>query len=95
MTYNDIGGACIMRIINDNKRITFKDGYDLFPNQYVLLGETTELNFATESGTVLAVGNDDERDAMWDLYVEHLLGKKHGRLLLFYFGNIETVGALL
>jgi hypothetical protein len=94
MTYNGIG-ACIMRITNDNQRISFEDGYDLFPNQYVLLGDTIERNYAIVSGTVLAVGTDDEHDAMWDLYVEHLLGKKHGRLLLFYFGNIETVGALL
>jgi hypothetical protein len=84
-----------MRILSDSQRISFKEGYDLFPDQYVLLGDTAEQNYATESGTVLAVGTDDDRDAMWNLYVEYLLGKKHGRLLLFYYGNIETVGALL
>jgi hypothetical protein len=84
-----------MKIIDNSQRISFRDGYELFPNQYVLLGDTVEQDYATESGTVLAVGTDDDRDAIWDLYVDYLLGKKHGRLLLFYYGDTETVGALL
>jgi hypothetical protein len=84
-----------MKIENSGQRISFMAGYDLFPDQYVLFGDTVKRDYATESGVVLAVGAREERDVMWNLYVEYLRGKKSENLLLSYFGDVETVGALV
>jgi hypothetical protein len=85
-----------MKIAEEKQRISFMDGYDLFPEQYVLLGYTDEDSDGNIiGGVVLAVGAREERDAMWDLYVEYLLGKKGENLLLSYYGDVDTVGVFV
>jgi hypothetical protein len=43
-----------------------------------------------KSGVVLAVGESNDSDAIWDLYEEYLLSGKHGSLLVIYFGAVEA-----
>ena len=84
----------MIQIENQHKRIQFMDGYDLYPNQYVLLGDTEEYEnqSGTKSGLVLAVGESTDRDTLWDLYEKYLLAQMHEGLYLFYFGDIHASG---
>jgi hypothetical protein len=68
------------------------EGYNLYPDTLVLLGHTEELQGSTESGIVLATGDDDDRDTMFDLYSDYLLSGQHGSLLLFFYGDINSSG---
>ena len=90
-----LGGVAMIKTISDNKRIQFMDGYDLYPDQFVLLGDTEEREGGTESGIILAVGDSNDRDAIWDLYFDYLFSKKHRDLLVAYYGDIDTTGVYL
>ena len=84
----------MLQVSNENNRINLQDGYDLYPDKYVLLGHTEEYKdkSGVKSGIVLAVGDDTDRDAVWDLYEDYLFNKKHGGLLVFYYGEIYASG---
>jgi len=84
----------MLKIINDSSRIEFDDGWDLYPDKYVLLGYTEEHEdmSGVKSGVVLAVSENTDRDTMWDLYKKYLLSKQYGDLYLFYFGEIYASG---
>ncbi len=82
----------MVKFIDNNTRFPFMEGYDLYPDKFVLLGYINDIGGNTESGVALAVGDDGDRDAMWDLFVEYLYAKKYGELLLFYYGEINSSG---
>ena len=84
----------MLTLINDSSRIQFDDGWDLYPDKYVLLGyiDKYEDISGIKSGVVLAVSENTDRDAIWDLYEKYLLSKQHGGLYLFYFGEIYASG---
>ena len=84
----------MLNIIKDNKRIQFMDGYDLYPDKYVLLGDTEDCEdmSGTKSGIVPAFGDECDGDAVWDLFTEYFNAGKHGELLVFYYGNVNAAG---
>ena len=84
----------MLRLIQDNNRIQFMDGYDLYPDKYVLLGYTEDYedNSGTKSGVVLAVGNSEDGDAIWNLFADYFMSGKHEGLLVFYYGNVNASG---
>ena len=84
----------MVQILQEHNRIEFDDGWDLYPEKYVLLGYTEEHAdmSGVKSGVVLAISENTDRDAMWDLYEKYLLSKQHGDLYLFYFGEVYASG---
>lgn len=89
----------MLKYVDDSKRIQFMDGYELYPDQHVLLGYTEdyedENGAEVESGVVLAVADKNDRDEMWKLYTDYLTSRKHGDLILFYFGNTNASGVYI
>jgi hypothetical protein len=84
----------MVQFLQSNERIQVDDGYDLYPDKYVLLGYTKEYEEISgiQSGVVLAVGNRNDRDAIWDLYEDYFSSEKYGSLLVIYFGAVEASG---
>ena len=84
----------MVQIIQTQERIQHDDGFDLYPDQYVLLGHTEEYEeiSGVKSGVVLACGNQRDKDAMWELYKEYLFSGQYGELYLTYFGVVEVSG---
>jgi len=84
----------MVQLTQDNKRIQFMDGYDLYPDKFVLLGETEEYEdmSGTKSGVVLAVGDEADGDAIWNLCTQYFMSGQHGDVLVFYFGNVNASG---
>jgi len=87
----------MVQIAQEQKRILMDDGYDIYPDQYVLLGYTEEYEdiCGIKSGVVLAVGERNDRDAMWSLYDDYFLSGKHEPLLVIYFGAVEASGVYI
>lgn len=76
-------------------RINFDEGFDLFPDKYVLLGYVEEFEGNIVSGIPIATAERDERDAIWDLFMRYLKQKTHGELFLNYFGDVDSSGVYL
>ena len=95
--FNNKGDSAVLRLTQSNERIQFMDGYDLYPDKYVLLGhmEDRKDENEIESGIVLATGEENDDDAIWDLYADYLTSGKHGRLLVFYYGNVNASGVYI
>ena len=87
----------MVQITQEHKRIQLDDGYDLYPDKNVLLGYTEEYEdiCGIKSGVVLAVGERNDRDAIWKLYEDYLFSSKHGSLLVIYFGAVEASGVYI
>ena len=87
----------MLKIVEDNTRIQFKDGYDLYPDQHVLLGYTKDYEniSGVESGIVLAVAERSDRHEIWKLFSDYLLTGKHKDLLLHYFGEVNASGVYI
>jgi len=87
----------MVQITQEQKRILMDDGYDIYPDQYVLLGYTEEYEdiCGIKSGVVLAVGERGDKDAIWDLYENYLFSHKHAPLLVIYFGAVEASGVYI
>ena len=86
-----------MKLIKESKRISYMDGYELYPEKFVLLGYTEDYadKSGIESGVVLAVGDSEEKDAMWDLFVEYLKSEGYGELYLTFYGNVCPEGVVI
>jgi hypothetical protein len=84
----------MLKLVTDKKRIEFMDGYDLYPDKHVLLGYTKEYEdeSGVESGVVLAIGDDEDSDAVWNLYNKYFMTEEHGGLLVFYYGDVYASG---
>ena len=84
----------MVKINQTQERIQHDEGFDLYPDQYVLLGyiEEYEEISGVKSGVVLALGNQSDKDAMWELYKEYLFSGQYGELYLTYFGVVEASG---
>ena len=86
----------MIKKLDNNERIRFMDGYNLYPRQYVLLGHVEhDKDDAIESGVPIAIGDDSDHNEIWNLNFELMSDERYGNLFLFYFGPIEMVGALL
>ena len=86
----------MVEVISSAKRISTDDIFDLYKDKYVLLGHTEDDEYGnTTSGIPIAVAERDDREAMWELYVQYFEQNTHGGLLLDYFGVVETIGVYL
>ena len=87
----------MIQIVQEQNRIQMDDGYDLYPDQYVLLGYTEEYEDISgiKSGVVLAVGDRGDRNAMWSLYEDYFFSGKYEPLLVIYFGAVEASGVYI
>ena len=84
----------MVQIVQNQERIQHDDGFDLYPDQYVLLGYIEEYEdiSGVKSGVVLAIGESSDRDAIWQLYKKYLFSGQFGELYLTYFGAVEASG---
>ncbi|MCL2199787.1 MAG: hypothetical protein FWB80_12785 [Defluviitaleaceae bacterium] len=74
------------------QRIPFDDGFEKYPNKYVLLGHVEEKEGNIISGIPVAIADRDERDDIWALFVKYMSLKTHGELFLNYFGDVDSTG---
>jgi hypothetical protein len=87
-------GTSMATLVQDNKRIQFMDGYELYPDKHVLLGHTIDYadESGIESGVVLAVADRIDRDSIWNLFNEYLMSGEHGKLCVMFYGDIYASG---
>lgn len=76
-------------------RILFDEGFELYPDQYVLLGYVEEEEGNVISGVPVAVANREDRNDMWKLFLKCFMEKTHGDVDLNYFGDVESSGVYL
>jgi len=84
----------MVQIVRNQERIQYDDGFDLYPNRYVLLGTIEEYEdiSGVKSGVVLAIGDKSDKDAMWELYFKYLFSGQYEATYLTYFGDVEVSG---
>ena len=70
----------MVSVVNSAERIQFDDGFNIYPEKYVLLTHVEEEEGNIVSGIPVATADRDARDDIWQLFLQYLNLKTHGEL---------------